>query len=569
MPGEFTVLGSTIDADGEQLPLAVGEMAQNPDWYHDLRAAQVAAVMKAMKSRGEPVDFAALVKKCPNYSAFITGELLPAATSLPAAELDAVKCIAQFKKRQFDKLIEGSKSAADASPNHLPTITKVLASGLRDLGLPQPSGEQSEFEYANLLCQKLPPIKTTGSTWFAYSGGAWQKISRATLRPIAQSVLPEHIRTARGEAKILDHIEGRCQVAADEFRGFFCFDDSGAVLINAQNGVVRVTADTPPELIPHSEKYMFTHRMAASLDPAAGADLFKKTLGELLPDELDQELLQLCFGNFLFPDCRYEVALVCYGEAGFGKSTISDPVTAAMGPELVTRLSMSQICDPRSYHLPKLKFAAVNLGTELDAIAIDESANFKTLVSGEPVEARPIYGEPFTMQTGCKLWFLANGLPRFKNGTDAELRRARFIRFGQRPAVKDVTLKSRLIAERDGVFNFMLEGLQRLLNSAEIPLGGAESQAVHSRFKISNDPLGAFVAQQCTIGPDLREPKTEIVSAFNGFCETHGLPAQFGDWFLKRLYERFPNLKEIRASCGGERVYCVSGIKLKTIFEGG
>jgi putative DNA primase/helicase len=261
------------------------------------------------------------------------------------------------------------------------------------------------------------------------------------------------------------------------------------------------------------------------------------------------------------------VALVCYGEASCGKSTVAEPLAAALGGDLVARLAMSQICDPKSYHLHKLQFAAVNLGTELDSIALDESANFKLIVSGEPVETRPIYGEPFTMQTGCKLWFLANGLPRFKNGTEAELRRTRFIRFDKRPAVLDVTLKTRLQAERDGIFIFMLDGLRRLLTVREIPLGGVESQAVHARFKISNDPLGAFVNQHCKLDPAAREIKTEIISAFDGFCETHGLPMEFGDWFFKRLFERFTNLGEIRASIGGERVRCVSGIRLKTIVE--
>lgn len=429
------------------------------------------------------------------------------------------------------------------------------------------AGELSEFEYANLLADKLPPIKTVGSEWFAYSNGAWQKIQRATLRPIAQEILPPNIRTARREATLLDHLEGRCQVAPDAFRGFYRADGAGAILINVENGIVRVTANEPPELLPHDAGHLFTLRTAAKFDPQADANLFKKTLGELLPDELDRDLLQLCFGNYLLPDCRFEVALVCYGEANCGKSTIAEPVAAAMGAELVARLAMSQICDTKSYHLHKLQFAAVNLGTELDVIAIDESANFKLIVSGEPVEARPIYGKPLTMETSCKLWFLANGLPRFKNGTEAELRRTRFLRFDRRPVVNDVTLKDKLKAERDGVFNFMLAGLQRLLTVREIPLGGSESQSVHARFKVSNDPLGTFVAQHCQLVPDGREPKAALQSTFNSFCETHGLPVELGDWFFKRLYERFTNLKEIRAGSTGERVRCIAGIKLKTMLE--
>ena len=413
----------------------------------------------------------------------------------------------------------------------------------------------------------MPPIKCVSSNWFAYSNGAWQKTSRDTYRPTAQNILPPKIRTARREATLLDHLEGRCQVAEDAFRGFYRFADNGDILINAANGIVRVTAEKTPELLPHTDKHLFTHRTAATFDPQASADLFKKILVESLPDELDRELLQLCLGNFLLPDSRFEVALDCYGKGGRGKGTIAEPILAALGENLVCALSLKQICDPSGYYLPKLQLAAVNLGTELDAVAIEESENFKRVVSGESVEARPIYGKPLTMKTNCKLWFLSNGLPRFKNGTDAELRRMRFIRFDRESEKKDVTLKNRLRAERDGVFNFMIEGLQRLLSLKEIPFGGTESQSVHARFKISNDSLGTFIEQECILDAEASEPVSILQNAFNRFCETQGLPVTFGDWFIKRLYESFTNLKPTRPSISGERVRCVAGIKLKTTLE--
>lgn len=375
------------------------------------------------------------------------------------------------------------------------------------------------------------------------------------------------VRPDRRADALLDHLEGRCQVAPDAFRGFYRFDDPKVVLINANNGIVRVAADRTPELLDHRPDHLFTLRTAAKFDPHAGAELFLAKLNEMLPDDQDRFLLQLCSANFLLPDCRHEVALVCFGEAGCGKSTLAEPISAALGGDLVTRLTMQQICDPRSYHLPKLRFAAVNLGTELDTLAIEESANFKTLVSGEPVEARPIYAEPFTMQTACKLWFLANGLPRFKFGTEAELRRMRFIRFDQKPMVKDVTLRGRLLAERDGIFNFMIAGLQRLLTMPEIPLGGQASQAVHARFKISNDPVGGFVAECCELNPEARERKDALKSAFSDFCETHGITVEFGDYFFRRLYERFTTLKEIRTGADGERVRRIAGIRLKNALE--
>lgn len=422
---------------------------------------------------------------------------------------------------------------------------------------------RTEFEFATLLAKQLPPIKTADKAWHVFDRGAWRPVEPAIFKPQALAILPEYKRTIRAANTLLDHIEAAQQVDPNTFKGFYTFDAEGAILINASNGVVRVTANGV-ELIPHAPEYHFTRQTVAQFNPDATAPLFVRVLCEVLPDAEDRELFKLCLGNFLLPDCRHETALVCYGEAGRGKSTIADPIASALGLDLVSRLSMSQVCDPRSYHLPALRFAAVNLGTELTTADIAESGNFKTLVSGEPIEARPIYGKPFVMQTACKLWFLANSLPRFKHGTEAELRRTRFLRFDFQPPQKDVTLKTRLAGELDGVFAFMLDGLRELLALPEIPLGGRESRAVHERFRISNDPVGAFVRTRCLLDPEARVSKDTLREAYAEFTARHELPAVCGDWFFRVLFERFTSLRETHPRVAGERVRHVQGVQLRS-----
>jgi P4 family phage/plasmid primase-like protien len=419
----------------------------------------------------------------------------------------------------------------------------------------------TEREYANLLAAQLPAIRTCGKQWYAFEGGRWQKSSRDMYRPKALNILPENHRRERLGKTLLDHLESRFQVDEKAFHGALAFDDSGAVSINVQNGILRVTARAIT-LLPHDAAFHFTTSLEAVFDRSLDCPLFHNTLVQCLPDEQDRALFQLCCGNFLFPDCRFETALICYGEAGSGKSTIAEPIAAVIGGGSLTRLSMSQICDPKSYHLPKLRFAAVNLGTELDSSALDQSSHFKSLVSGEPVDVRPIYGEPFTMRSHAKLWCLTNGLPQFKNGTDAEQRRMRFIRFELKPPTPDVTLKERLLHERTGVLNFMLTGLQELLSVKGIPLGGKYSKAVHERFTVSNDPLGAFLKERCYIHSEAKITKETLNNAFNEFCDQHNVPKEFGSGWFKRLYERFPNIKPVRGRSEGERVNYISGIQL-------
>jgi P4 family phage/plasmid primase-like protien len=422
---------------------------------------------------------------------------------------------------------------------------------------------KTEFEFATLLAGKLPPVKTVGNVWHVFGNGVWRPLEADTLKPQALAILPENWRTVRRAITLLDHIAAAKQTDGGIFKGFYAFDAEGAALTNAGNGVVRVTVNGI-ELLPHLPGYHFTRQTVAHFNPAATAPLFNRVLCEVLPDAEDRALFQVCLGNFLFPDCRFETALVCYGEAGRGKSTVADPVAAALGLDLVSRLSMSQVCDPRSYHLPALHFVAVNLGTELTTADIAESGNFKTLVSGEPIEARPIYGKPFVMQTACKLWFLANSLPRFRHGTEAELRRTRFLRFDYQPPEKDVTLKARLAGELDGVFLFMLDGLRALLALPEIPLGGKDSRAVHERFRISNDPVGAFVQSRCILDPEARVAKDTLREAYAEFTTRHELPAACGDWFFRILFERFTSLRESHPRIAGDRVKCVAGLQLRS-----
>ena len=122
--------------------------------------------------------------------------------------------------------------------------------------------------------------------------------------------------------------------------------------------------------------------------------LFMAVLDQCLPDKEDQRLLQLFCGNILLPNARFETALVCIGGAGTGKSTLAEAVGGALGQGVVMQSSLQQICSANGYHLPGLRHSLVNLGTELNATEMADSSVFKSLVSGEAIEAREIYGKP-------------------------------------------------------------------------------------------------------------------------------------------------------------------------------
>ena len=88
------------------------------------------------------------------------------------------------------------------------------------------------------------------------------------------------------------------------------------------------------------------------------------------------------------------------------------------------------------------------------------------MTSGEPIEARLPYGQPFTISRYAKLAFNCNELPTVPEHNHAFFRRFLIVPFNEtiEDARQDKQLASKIIAdELPGVLNWALVGLARLL----------------------------------------------------------------------------------------------------------
>jgi P4 family phage/plasmid primase-like protien len=419
-----------------------------------------------------------------------------------------------------------------------------------------------ESFYADLFKQSIPPVRVWDDTWYVYSDGVWAATPRDIYRKTALEIMPVEIRTHRKAKEILDHTEARSHLDHNSLKGAYCYDGDD-ILLCVANGVLRIRAGEEPSLQPYTPDHRFTLKLAANYDPNALAPIFEKTLVDLLPDSEDRELFLMFCGSILLPSSKYECALCCYGESRTGKSTVASGVAAAIGPEATQYLTLGQICSTNGYSLPNLKNALLNVSTEVDTLAMESSEDYKRIVSGEPVEMRPIYGHPVKAVTNVKLLALANHLPRFKHGTDAELARLRIIKFGNKLSTPDPAIKMQIAAERDGIFRLLVEYLEYLLRLKAMPAGGAESQATLARFAVTNDPLASFVSRECVLDAKAKVGKDALRDAFREHLDRLGIPDQFGDSLFKHLYDRYPDVQDGRIRINGVRERIVVGIALK------
>lgn len=466
--------------------------------------------------------------------------------------------------KKYADLNDWTKAGATAHELRKAQDAATPVQGLREQtktnGKTPHAPELTESERVALLEPQIPPIQVWEKDWYAFQEGFWQKTDRDVYRPFALQTMPESERTARKAKETLDHLEGLRQLPADLFRDANRFDGDD-ILLNLSDGVLRVRPDGIAEMEPASKEHFFCAKMPCVYNEFADAPLFESALVQALPDPADQDLFLIWCASILFPSSQFEAALCCYGPGGSGKSTLAVGVQSALGPHVTRFLTLKEICSEQGYHVPQLQRAMLNISTELDAVSIENSEHFKRLISGEEVMARNIYGKPFVMSTVCKLLFLTNHLPRFKSGTDAELRRLRFLRFEKKIENADTTLKSRINLERDGIFNLLIQYLGRLLKLQSIPNGGANSEQTLKRFAVTNDPVGSFVTNKCQLDPEDFIDKTTLSNAFTEYLDKIGLPPTLGDNFFKLLYDRYPAITQKRlASAGRPRV--VAGIGL-------
>ena len=154
---------------------------------------------------------------------------------------------------------------------------------------------------------------------------------------------------------------------------------------------------------------------------------------------------------------------------------------------------MQSLTNENGYFRAKLANKLVNYASEINGKL--ESAIFKQLVSGEPVEARLPYGEPFTLKQYAKLIFNCNELPKDVEHTNAYFRRFLIIPFDVTipPQEQDKQLHTKIIEkELSGVFNWVLDGLNRLLEQKRFTDCEAVKQAVE-QYKSQSDSVKMFI----------------------------------------------------------------------------
>lgn len=328
---------------------------------------------------------------------------------------------------------------------------------------------------------------------YFYNGAFWNLSEKDELRTFLSNVV---------EKMGIQKDNSRYYKFVDELFKQFHFSanfpkpatNSKTTLINLHNGTFEITPELQILREPRRTDFL-KYQLPFEYDPGAKAPIFQSFLDKVLPDIETQQVLAEYLGYvFIQPNVlKLEKTLFCYGTGANGKSVFFEVVRELLGSENISNYSLQSLTDSTGYYRANLANKLVNYASEIAGNL--ETSVFKQLVSGEPVEARLPYGQPFILTNYAKMIFNGNTLPKDVEHTNAYFRRFLIIPFNVTISEQDQDkdLDKKIIAnELPGVFNWVLVGLGRLLKQRGFSKCDAAEKMVQE-YKKESDSVALFL----------------------------------------------------------------------------
>lgn len=270
------------------------------------------------------------------------------------------------------------------------------------------------------------------------------------------------------------------------------------------------------ELIPWDPQVKTTISFDIEYDPYATCPRFEKYMQDWLPDESVRMVIQEYLGYCLIPNTNYRKALFLYGKGKNGKSMLIEFLQDFFGEHSAT-LSYDGLFS--RFGPSQLKDKLVNIFDDTTVSFTKETSIAKNLIAGGSISAEYKGRDMFQFQNVARLIYSSQETPRTSDNTIAWRDRWFFVKFPNefRPSNKaKVEIQTALKEEKAGIFNWMIEGLRRLMTNDDFTPSDALSLST-IEYQSQNDSVAQFVHNVCTVDQETQK-KVSINDLYKVYC---------------------------------------------------
>ena len=266
-------------------------------------------------------------------------------------------------------------------------------------------------------------------------------------------------------------------------------------------------------------------------------------------------------GYVLGGDTRLQKVFLLVGPKRGGKGTIARVLTGLLAQHHVAAPTLAGLST--NFGLapligkPLALISDARLSTKADTKIVVERL---LSISGEDsLTIHRKFRDPWTGHLPMRFVILTNELPRLADASGALA--SRFILFVLTKSfygAENPKLTDELLTEAPAIFNWALEGLDRLMARGHFVNPDSGTDAIQQLEDLSS-PISAFIRESCIVGR-YQVDADHLWSAWKGWCERDnrapGTKAVFG----RDLKAALPSLKRVRPRSGSPtRSYAYEG----------
>lgn len=246
-----------------------------------------------------------------------------------------------------------------------------------------------------------------------------------------------------------------------------------------------------------------------------------------------------------------------------GKSTFLKMINEFAG-DLASQLTLNDFNDATS--VAYLDGKLVNIGDDIDASYLEQSKNFKTLASGDPIMVRPIYSQPFKLKNRATLIFTCNEMPTFKDKSGGIARRVVVIPCENQVEAVDADIDEKLSSPtaKSYLLRLALDGIKRIRENGNKLTDSLTIQAKTKEYFVQSDSVLAFEEENRHL--ILNNPIRKVYQAYVAFCYENGFREVGHTEFGRRLKSIGYESKQKKIKGENVRIY-VKESKSSTVTE--
>lgn len=317
--------------------------------------------------------------------------------------------------------------------------------------------------------------------------------------------------------------------------------DANPMLLGVQNGVVDLRKG---QLLFNQPEMLVTRYCEASFAEDMPCPRWVSFLDQVFQGDIETiESVQRLLGYTLTGLVTEEVLVICFGYGNNGKSVFNNVVQRIMGGYsrtaptslLVTRRSDDS--SPRNdlAALAGARYVCVNefkAGDKLDEQVV------KQLAGREAISARFLHKEFFEYMPTFTTWLRTNHKPIVTGEDDGIWRRLVLVPFKRKfeDHEKDSDLEAKLMAERDGILMWVLEGTRKYLQDG-LKLS-PRMRAEAAQYRKDSDRIGEFLEDIMEADAGAKINQQTAFKEWDDWSKANGFRPSSKKSFTQRLAER-------------------------------